>query len=290
VEYFVVVAEELHFGRAAERLHIAQPSLSHQIRQLEQQLGVTLLERTSRRVELTDAGRALLAEGSRLLAQSQRVVRVVRAASTERLTVGFYGSAASELLPGVLRSFGEEHPGIEVSVRELLLDRIDELLAGGVDVAFTRLLPGQADIEVEVIASESRLVALPIDHALAKRPDLCFEDLREESFITNPAVDASAPPMRWLAEQARHGLPGRVAARAASVQEILTLVAANKGVCLVPLSVARHYPRADVAYVKVGDADPAVVSLAWAAAGIRPIVQSFIDTTRRLAPARAEPR
>jgi DNA-binding transcriptional LysR family regulator len=74
------------------------------------------------------------------------------------------------------------------------------------------------------------------------------------------------------------------------VQEILTLVAANKGVCLVPLSVARHYPRADVAYVKVRDADPAVVSLAWAAARIRPIVQSFIDTTRRLAPAGAETR
>lgn len=93
MQYFVAVAEELHFGRAAERLHIAQPSLSHQIRRLEQQLGVTLFDRTSRRVELTDAGRALL--------------------------------------PDLLRAFSEEHPTAEVSVRELLLDQIDELLAGG---------------------------------------------------------------------------------------------------------------------------------------------------------------
>src|ERR1700726_2336474 len=95
VEYFVAVAEELHFGRAAERLHLAQPSLSHQIRRLEQQMGVTLLERTSRRVELTPAGHTLLTEGRRLLTQSERAIRVTRAASSERLTVGFYGSAAS---------------------------------------------------------------------------------------------------------------------------------------------------------------------------------------------------
>jgi DNA-binding transcriptional LysR family regulator len=281
VQYYVAVAEELHFGRAAERLHIAQPSLSHQIRRLEQQLGVTLLDRTSRRVELTEAGRALLAEGRRLLAHSERVVRLVRSASVERLTVGFYGSAASELLPDVLRSFAEAHPTVDVSVRELLLDRVDELLGGGVDVAFTRLLPGQAAAEFEVIAQEPRVLALPAAHPLANRAALRLTDLCAESFITNPAVPAAAPPMRWLAEQARHGLPGRVAAQAASVQEILTLVAAGKGVCLVPVSVARHYPRADVSYVEVTDAAPAVVSLAWPRGTVRPVVDAFIETARR---------
>jgi len=281
VQYFVAVGEELHFGRAAARLHIAQPSLSHQIRQLEQQLGVTLLHRTSRRVELTDAGRALLSEGRRLLTQSDRAVRLVRSASSDTLIVGFYGSAASGLLPDLIRTFGEEHPNVEVSVRELLLDRIDELLGGGVDVAFTRLLPGQADVELEIISREPRVVALPRSHPLAGLRDVEFEDLREESFITNPTADASGLPARWLAEQARHGLPGRVAAKAASVQEILTLVAAGKGVCLVPLSVARHYPRADLAYAEVRDADPAVVSLAWPRAGLRPIVQAFIETAKR---------
>jgi DNA-binding transcriptional LysR family regulator len=288
VQYFVAVAEELHFGRAAERLHIAQPSLSHQVRRLERQLGVTLFDRSSRRVELTDAGRALLSEGRRLLAHSERTTRLVRSVSAERLTVGFYGSAASALLPELLRSFSEEHPSAEVSVRELLLDQIDELLTGGVDVAFTRLLPGQADVELEVIASEPRVVALPAPHSLSGHATLQFSDLREESFITNPVVEASAPPERWLAEQARHGLPGRIAAKAASVQEILTLVAAGTGVCLVPASVAEHYPRAEVVYVEMSDADPAVVSLAWPRGGMRPIIGAFIEATRRLARPSAE--
>ncbi len=288
MQYFVAVAEELHFGRAAARLHIAQPSLSQQIRRLERQLGVTLFDRTSRRVELTDAGRALLSEGRRLLAHSDRTTRLVRSVSAERLTVGFYGSAASALLVSVLRSFSEEHPGAEVLVRELLLDQIDELFAGGVDVAFTRLLPGQADVELEVIARESRVLALAASHSLSGRATLQFSDLREESFITNPVVEVSVPPKRWLAEQARHGLPGRIAAQAASVQEILTLVAAGKGVCLVPASVAQHYPRADVIYVEMSDADPAVVSLAWPRGSLRPIVGAFIEVARRLAPASAE--
>ena len=287
MQYFVAVAEELHFGRAAERLHIAQPSLSHEIRRLEQQLGVTLLDRTSRHVELTEAGRALLSEGRRLLAHSERATRLVRSVSTERLTVGFYGSAGSGLLPNLLRSFGEDRPSAEVSVRELLLDQLNELLSGGVDVAFTRLLPGQAEVELEVIAHEPRVVALSASHPLAGRIALRFSDLREEGFITNPVVEASAPPKRWLAEQARHGLPGRLAAEAASVQEILTLVAGGKGVCLVPAAVAYHYPRADVVYVEVSDADPAVVSLAWPRGALRPIVGAFIEVTRQLAPASA---
>src|SRR5450432_1826114 len=97
VEYFVVVAEELHFSRAAAKLHIAQPSLSQQTRRLEEQLGVKLLDRTSRRVELTPAGEALLREGRRVLQQADRVMQTVRAAGSEQLTVGFYGSAATTL-------------------------------------------------------------------------------------------------------------------------------------------------------------------------------------------------
>ena len=288
MQYFVAVAQELHFGRAAERLHISQPSLSHQIRRLEQQLGVTLLDRTSRRVELTDAGRALLSEGRRLLTHSERATRLVRSVSAERLVVGFYGSAASTLLPDLLRGFRDEHPNAEVSVRELLLNQIDELLSGGVDVAFTRLLPGQADVELQVIADEPRVVALPALHVLSGRATVKFKELRDESFIINPVLEASAPPKRWLTEQARHGLPGRVAAAAASVQEILTLVAAGQGVCLVPVSVANHYTRSDIAYVEVSDADPAVISIAWPRGGSRPIVGAFIDMTRRLATAPAE--
>jgi len=289
VQYFVAVAEELHFRRAAARLHIAQPSLSHEIRRLEQQLGVTLLERTSRRVELTPAGHTLLTDGRQLLAQAQRVIQSTRAAAAERMTIGFYGSAASTLLPDVLRAFADEHPSVEISVRELLLDDIDEVLNGQIDVAFTRLLPGQAgsDIEVDVLAKEPRLAALPATHPLATRDSLTFNDLRGESFITNPVIDGRGPPVRWLAEQQRHGLPGRVAAEAASIQEILTLVATGRGICLVPAPAARDYTRADVSYVRVADADPAVVSLAWTREGGRPDVEAFIEIARRIASAHA---
>ena len=287
MQYFVAVAEELHFGRAAARLHIAQPSLSHEIRRLEQQLGVTLLNRTSRRVELTPAGHALLSEGRRLLAHAQRAIRITRAAGSEQLVVAFYGSAASALLPDVLRAFTEQHPSVEVSLRELLLDRVEDILGGEVDVAFTRLQPGQTDAEIEVIARERRVIALPTTHPLATRDSLRFADLRDESFITNPAVRDPGPPTRWLAEQQRHELPGRVAAKAASVQEILTLVASGRGVCLVPAPVARHYPRADVSYVDVTDAEPALVSLAWDSQSRRPVVDSFIRIVREVAGVQA---
>jgi DNA-binding transcriptional LysR family regulator len=225
----------------------------------------------------------LLTEGRRLLKQSQRAIRLTRAAESEHLTIGFYGSAANAWLPRLLRGFNERHPNVDLSVKELLLGGIEDILDGSVDIAFTRLLPGQASVEVEVIACEPRLVAIPNTHPLSDRASLTFDDLRNENFITNPVTDAQSPPVRWLAEQARHGLPGHVAAEAASVQEILTLVATGRGVSLVPASVADHYPRADVNYIQVTDADPAVVSLAWQPGAVRPTVDAFIETARYLA-------
>ena len=281
------MAEELHFGRAAARLHIAQPSLSHQIRRLEQVLGVTLLERSSRSVTLTPAGETLLKEGRRLLAQAQRVARLTRAAAGERITVGFAGTAANSVIAEVLDTFKAEQAGVDVVIRELLLDQADEIADGRVDLAFTRLLPGQAGLEVEVLAREPRVAALPAEHRHALRGPLTFADLAEESFITNPAVPNVGPPERWLEEQRRHGLPGRVAAEAASVQEILTLVAAGRGVCLVPESVARSYPRDDVRYLEVTDAEEAVVSIAWTRETMRPAVAAFVEIARRIALARS---
>lgn len=246
---------------------------------------MTLLNRTSRRVELTPAGEALLSEGRRLLNQAQRAIRITQTAGSERITVGFYGSAASTLLPDVLRTFAEQHPSVEVSLRELLLDQTDDILTGEVDVAFTRLQPGQTHADVEVIAREPRVVALPVTHPLAARDSLTFADLRNESFITNPVVPDPGPPVRWLAEQQRHGLPGHVAAKAASLQEILTLVATGRGVCLVPAQVAQLHPRADVRYIPVTDAEPALVSLTWDQHGLRPVVAAFIRTARQIARA-----
>jgi DNA-binding transcriptional LysR family regulator len=286
VEYFVAVAEELHFGHAADRLHIAQPSLSQQIRRLEQQLGVTLLKRDSRNVQLTPAGKAFLREGRRALAQAQRAISATRAAGAERLTVGFYGSAGRVLLPAVLTAFHGRHPTTQVSVREILLGSVDEIHEGKVDVAFTRLLPDQTDLEVEVIAAESRLVALAKTHPLAGHETLTFADLRDESFIVNPMVPNAGSPARWLAEQRRHGLPGRVATEARSPQEIMALVGAGQGVCLVPAAAAMHDRRQDVAYVPVIDAEPAVVSLVWSSERCSPTLLEFVAIAREVAGVR----
>ncbi len=286
VEYFVVLAEELHFSRAAARLHIAQPSLSQQIRRLEELLGVTLLERTSRRVELTAAGETLLLEGRRVLRQSSRAIQAVRDTGAEQLTVGFYGSAASALLADVLAAFGEDHPFIRVSLRELLFGDLDQILSGEVDVAFTRLAPGQADVAIEIVAREPRVVVLRSDHPLANRESVSFADLRTESFITNPAVAAAGPPARWLAEQRSHGLSGRVAAEASSIQEILTLVATGRGISLVPAAIASEHRPSGVSFVNVSDAEPALVSLAWRAEDVTPATLAFIEIARLCAERR----
>ncbi len=283
VEYFVAVAEELHFGRAAERLHIAQPSLSQQIRRLEAQLGVPLLQRTSRRVTLTPAGDTLLREGRRLLAQAARVHEAVRRAGGERLVVGFYGSAASLLLPDVLKRFGIAHPEVELLVRELELSHVDAITSGRVDVAFTRLHPGEAELEIEILLQEPRVVVLPAAHPLAGRGAIQFAQLRDEPFITGPQSHNPGWREQWLAEQRRHGLSGAIAAEASSIQEILTLVASGRGACIVPAQAARLYPRSDVRYVSVRDAEPAIVSLAWSAERATPAIERFIAIARDVA-------
>ncbi len=284
MRYFVAVGEELHFHRAAERLHIAQPSLSQQIRALERQLGVALLTRTSRRVELTPAGRVFLDEGRDLLDHAQRVVVDMRRAVTEELTIGFYGSAALTLLPATLQDFQRQHPSTETTVRELLFGNLQDLTDGRVDVAFTRLLPqqGSSDLRVEVLAREPRVLVVAAEHRLSARDSVRYAELRAEAFVINPAV-RGRPSARWLAEQQSHGLEGNVAAEAGSLQELLTLVATGLGVSLVPQCVQEHFPRPDLRYIPVTDAEPALISIASCPARHRPIVEVFIELARRAA-------
>ena len=278
VEYFVAVARELHFGRAAERLHIAQPSLSQQIRRLESQLGVTLLTRTSRRVELTSAGAALLRDGERLLQQAQRTIQTVRRTADDSLVVGYYGTAASRLLPATLTAFGQRHPSTIVSVRELLFGDIDDIVAGNVDLAFTRLRADQLTrhpVIVAELASEPRVLAVARSHRLAGRISVSLAELGEDRFVVNPGTSDDALK-RWRDEQRRHGLPGRIAGRARSVTELLTLVAAGTGITLVPASVARQHRPPMITYIPVTDADPAVISLVWPTGALSPVGHGFV--------------
>jgi DNA-binding transcriptional LysR family regulator len=158
LRYFVAVAEELHFGRAAERVLVSQPALSRQIAGLEQQLDVRLFERTSRQVRLTDAGAVLLVEARRTLAQAERAVDIARRAGrgeVGRVRVGFLASASNSILPPVVRTFRTRYPSVALELNELLDDeQVRQLEEGQIDVGFLRAVPNGAILRSEVVLTE----------------------------------------------------------------------------------------------------------------------------------------
>lgn len=282
LRYFATVAEELHFGRAAGLLHVSQPALSHQIRKLERSLGVRLLDRTSRRVELTTPGREVLADARAVLEGAERLhataARHRRDAPAEVLKVGFTGTAASRLLPAILERFRGARPETRVSLRELSAQGYDLLRSGRIDVVLGRLRPEEmADLDVRVLAEEPRVAALPADHRFASRSSLRLDELADDSFITQP--ESVNPDFRrsWLAEQHAAGLPGRIAAEATSVYEYLNLVAAGRGVCLAPAAAAEYTPWPGVSFVPVVDVAKATTSLATRREPPSLITRAFIN-------------
>src|SRR3954471_20944169 len=187
LRYFVAVAEELHFRRAAERLHVSQPPLSQQIRALERELGVTLFERNRRRVELTTAGEALLGEARGILAAVEHAVdltqRVARG-EAGALAIGFVGSAMYGRLPDVLREFHAARPAVQLRLRELPTGAaLDALAEGRIDVGVVRPAQVEAGIAIDIVRREAVVVALPADHELAARRRLTLRELWGETFV-----------------------------------------------------------------------------------------------------------
>src|SRR5687767_2086529 len=181
LRYFVAVAEELHFGRAAVRLHVSQPPLSQQIKALEEELGVQLFQRTRRHVELTDAGRALLPEARAALEQAERAQRVAReagAGARGRLVIGFVTSASYSVLPAAVRALRRAWPSVEVTLREMVPSaQLEALEWREIDVGLLRPPVDDARVEVEVVLEEPLLVALPARSALARKRGLALGDL-----------------------------------------------------------------------------------------------------------------
>jgi DNA-binding transcriptional LysR family regulator len=239
LRYFRAVAEELHFGRAAERLHIAQPPLSQQIRQLEAELGVTLLVRSTRKVELTPAGEAYLKRAVEILRaaddaaeQAQRI-----AGGTEgRLAIGCVGSATYSLLPRLVRAVGEALPGIDVSVRGEMLApaQVTALLAGEIDLALLRPPVDHPGVVLETLRRDRLLVALPDAHPLADRDELRITDLREQQFVTHAGHGRSVMNSLVAGMSADAGFVPRVRHEVEETSTLVTLVAAGLGVAIVP--------------------------------------------------------
>lgn len=242
LRYFLAVAEEAHFGRAAERLHIVQPALSMQIRALEEELGGPLFTRTSRRVTLTEAGTLLVAEARRTLDQAEHARDTVQRAlrgEAGRVRVGFAGNAVfSGKLMSDLRAFRKAHPGAEVVVQEMAPHlQADAIRAGQLDVGYA---PGEGPtcdgVEVLRIGSWPFVVAMPEDHPLAARRRLTPKAIASQPLIVFAMGEADDDLLAIL--QAAMGRPPQVAHRVGSTLTVLALVAAGLGIAVVPVPVA----------------------------------------------------
>jgi DNA-binding transcriptional LysR family regulator len=271
VRYFVAVAERLHFGRAAEALHIAQPVLSRQIKALEDELKVQLFVRDRRATELTRAGEQLLADARPLLASAdalrRRVGRAARGPDT--FTVGF--------MPGLIvtpavRALVARHPELTVDVvRTTWSDQTDVIHDGRADVSYVRLPIDPSGLQIRPLLSEPRVAVLPADHRLAGKDSIKIADLAGEHLLQDP--DA-VPEWRDIAVELRNGTRRPVPV-ITIVEEKLERVAAGSGVVIFPLSTATFYTRPDIVHVSVDDIGPTHVSLAWDSTRRSPLIAEY---------------
>ena len=251
LRYFVAVAEELHFGRAAERLHIAQPPLSQQIRQLEGEIGTALMERNSRNVRLTAAGAVFLPRARRMLEEVGQAAEAARRAARGEagtLSVGFVRSATYEFLPRVIRAFSERYPDIELNLVEMTsAEQVESVQQRRIHVGLVRPPIDTRDLSRVVVATERLLIALPRQHRFAQRRSLRLIDLASERFILFPRY----PRPSWadyiitLCREA--GFEPHTGPMTVEVLTGISLVGAGLGVAVVPASVQNLYPE-DVVY------------------------------------------
>jgi DNA-binding transcriptional LysR family regulator len=286
--YFVAVAEELHFGRAAERVGIAQPPLSQQIRRLEQKLGAELFHRTKRRVELTAAGHVFLEQVRLAISQAELAISMARRAArgeVGRLAVGMISSATYEdVIPKAIRNFRERYPDAELVLRECsTAEQVELLHRREIQLGFVRLPVNDAALTIEAFKQEPLVAALPKSHALAAAPSVKVADLASEKWIMLPR-DSGLGFYDLVLEICRKaGFIPTVAQEATQIHTMTSLVAAGLGVTLVPASV-QNLRRHGVVYKPLAGRNPtAQLALAYAKSGRPPIVDAFRAVLRKIA-------
>ncbi|MET9198015.1 LysR substrate-binding domain-containing protein [Streptomyces olivaceus] len=267
VRYFLALAEECHFGRAAARLHVAQPALSQQIKQLERELGTALFHRSTRHVDLTEAGRDLVGYARALLAEEQRArahMAELAGGGAGRVSVGFIGTATYDVLPRVSRTVRARLPGISLELHgEVLTPQLlDGLLTGAYDLAVCRPdTAGTAQVRTAPLLTESLMAVLPARHPLAARPVLPLRDLADEPFVIHSSQPRSSMYDRVLSACDRAGFRPSSLVEVGETATLVVFVAAGHGVALVPQSV-RSLRLDGVTYVPLAEPEPVDLVLA----------------------------
>jgi DNA-binding transcriptional LysR family regulator len=286
--FFLALAEELHFRRAAERLHVAQPHLSAHIRQLEQRLGLLLFERTSRSVKLTAAGEQFEERARFILNHIEQVAVAARRAaqgSQGKIRIAFATAAGFQILPWILAEYRKRHPLIDIELKTTATDvQIKALIAGSVDVGFVRSTVHTKQIETIVLGQGRMVVALPNSHHLARQKSLTMSDLSSEVFVGLAPGSSAGLQERIVGYCHSAGFEPVFGAYAGDIYSISALVAAGFGVAILPewVSGSRH---SQLVFRLLRDAPLADIALAWLAGNQSVAIAGFCEIARLYAAA-----
>lgn len=284
LRYFIAVAEERHFGNAADRLMMAQPPLSQQIKQFEKNLGTTLLTRSTRSVELTPAGELLLIRGRRILEELESIeasVRRVGEGLQGILRLGFTGTATYGIMPRVVRHAASSYPGLALDVtgEKLTPDLVEALESNRIDIAVLRPPVSSSSIEYSVVTQERVVAALPANSPLSTRGELVMSDLAPQDLIGYPSNSALSQDLAAAWHQL--GVRPNYVQRVSETSTLLSLVAAGVGVALVPES-ATSIQIGGTVFLPVKDAPVLELAVAWRRTDVSPAVQRFIPFVSQL--------
>ncbi|WP_433567375.1 LysR substrate-binding domain-containing protein [Nocardia sp. CA-151230] len=284
LQYFIAVAEELSFTRAAKRLHLSQQGLSTQIKQLEREMDVTLFSRTTRQVELTAAGTAFLRhvrDALTSLNSGLDEARAIHRGEHDRLVLGCLEGAALTLTEPILAAFRERHPEVSLELSHFTYETPSAGLASGqVDVAIVRRPFRDTGLRFQHLFRQPLMVMLPTSHRLADRDEVAVEELLDEPILSSAATDPIWNAF-WQLDSHRGGRPAPVACRTKTLLEELQQVATGAAIAMtVPCAAWIKFP--GVRLVPVTDAVPNEVAVSWRAGNENALVRSFVDVARHV--------
>ncbi|MEN2472164.1 LysR substrate-binding domain-containing protein [Burkholderia sp. GS2Y] len=288
MKYFLAVAEERSFGRAAERLHMAQPPLTRQIRAIEASLGVRLFVRGPKGVELTEAGKALLEEVPNILAMARRAEEKVQSASlglAGRLDIGIFGSSVLNVIPLLLKRFHDQRPDVKLSLHSLTkVEQLDALRERRILVGFNRLVPSESDIDVEVVLREKLVVGLNEQHPLCAKDEISIRDMDNEPMILYPNVSLPGLMESVCSAFRREESRIRIEQMVEDVLTCVALVSAGFGLCITTQSATNlRLPGIVYRPLKSRYLSDIELSCMYRHEDPSPVLSAFLDVVREFA-------